>query len=294
MSWLDAPISFASVLVVVGASGWWVARRDYDVWSEMWRGVFIEATGAVMDLVVFGVVIGVVMLRRNRKQQIRTHLELIEDFKKWDSEEARYRIAGAVRRLNRLGQTSIDFVGMEMSEFSFRRHDIKSIAGSKFYAGTWGSLGSREKAVLREVDFSYVDCGNVVFSAFHPLGGLGIDLPRHARFRDCGFVQASLRGATFKGALMEWTDKPPEETGHGEETREGEPVWLQDYYSPFYLADLAGASFEDVEFRNADFRDAENLDQCRFAGAKGLEDCMFDSDEDRELVLRLARGVSGT
>ncbi len=147
--------------------------------------------------------------------------------------------------------------------------------------------------MLREVDFSYVDCGDVVFSAFHPLGGLGIDLPRHAQFRDCWFVEANLRGATFKGALMEWTQEPPEETGHWEEMQEREPVWAQEYYSPFHLADLAGTSFEDVAFRNADFRDAESLDKCKFAGATGLEDCMFDSEEDKERVLRLAREPAG-
>ena len=179
---------------------------------------------------------------------------------------------------------------METSGFSFRARDIGSIAGSKFYAGAWGTPGSRDRAVLREVDFSYVDCRDIVFSAFHPLGGLEIDLPRHARFVDCGFVEANLRGATFKGALLEWTQEPPAETGHGEETQEGEPMWVQDYYGPFYGADLAGTSFEDVAFRNADFRDAENLDKCRFAGATGLEDGKFDSEKDRERALRLARG----
>ena len=245
-----------------------------------------------MDLLVFGVVIGVVIVRRDRRREIRSQQELIDDFKKWDSEEARHRIAGAVRRLNRLGQTAIDFVGMEMSRFSFRGHDIESIAGSKFYAGAWGSLGSREKTVLREVDFSYVDCRDVVFSAFHPLGGLGIQVP-HAQLRDCRFEEANLRGATFKGALMEWTQEPPEETGHWEETQEGEPLWVPEYHSPFHLADVAGASFEDVVFDNADFRDAENLDKCSFAGATGLEDCIFDSEEDKRQVLRIARAPAG-
>ena len=191
--------------------------------------------------------------------------------------------------MNRLGQTAIDFVGMEISAFSFRGHDIASISGSKFYAGAWGSLGSREKAVLREVDFSFVDCTDVVFSAFHPLVGLGFETPRHAQFRDCRFEEADLRGATFKGASMEWTQEPPEETGHLEETRDGEPLWVPEHHAPFHLADLAGASFEDVAFRNADFRDAENLYQCRFSGATGLEDCMFDCDEDREWAQLMAQ-----
>ena len=290
--WADASVWFAAVLGVVGATGWLIASRAYRALGETWQGVFIEAAGAVMDLVVFGVVIGVVVVRRDRSREIRSHQEQIDDFKKWDSEEARHRIAGAVRRLNRLGRTAIDFVGMETSRFSFRAHDIHSIAGSAFYAGAWGTAGSREKAVLREVDFSFVDCQNVVFSAFHPLGGLRMERPRHAQFRDCRFVQADLRGATFKGALLEWTEEPPRETGYGDETPEGEPMWIQEHYPPFYRADLSGTSFEDAAFRNADFRDAENLDKCKFAGATGLEDCKFDSEEDRERVLRMVRELA--
>ena len=291
--WADASVWFAALLAVAGVVAWLIASRGYRAWGETWQGVFIEAAGAVMDVLVFGVVIGVLVVRRDRRREIGSQQELIDDFKKWDSEEARYRIAGAVRRLNRLGRTAIDFVGMETSGFSFRAHDIDSIAGSAFYAGAWGSAGSREKARLREVDFSYVDCRDVVFSAFHPLGGLGIDLPRHAQFRDCRFLEANLRGATFKGALLEWTQEPPAETGHGEETEEGEPMWVQDYYGPFYGADLSGTSFEDVVFRNADFRDAESLDKCMFAGATGLEDCKFDTEADKKWALKMVREPAG-
>ena len=291
--WADTSVWFALGLAVAGGIGWLAARRGYEAWGETWQGAFIEAAGAVMDLFVFGVIVGVVVVRRDRMREIRSHQELIDDFKKWDSEESRHRIAGAVRRLNGLGRTAIDFVGMEMSAFSFRGHDVVSIAGSKFYGGAWGSLGSREKAVLREVDFSFVDCRDVVFSAFHPFAGLGIKVARHAQFLDCRFEAANLRGATFKGASIEWTREPPEETGHWEETQEGEPLWVPEYHSPFHRADLAGASFEDVVFRNADFRDAENLDKCQFAGATGLEGCMFDSEEDKELVTRMARAEAG-
>ena len=286
--WMDPPVRFVSVLVVAGGAVLWVASHWYSQWGDMWQGVYVEGAGAVMDLVVFGIIIGVMVGRVERRRQISSQQELIDDFKKWDSEEARYRIAGAVRRLNRLGRTSINFVGMEISAFSFRDHDIESIAGSKFYVGALG-LGSRARALLRGVDFSFVDCSSVVFSAFNPLGTIGVEPPRYAQFRECRFEEANLASATFKGALMKWTEKPPEETGDWGETRDGEPIWVPTYRSPFHMADLSGTSFEDVAFQNADFRDATNLDECRFAGATGLEDCVFDCEEDKERVLEMAR-----
>ena len=286
--WIDAQVRFVAVVAGIGFAMVWIAGRWYGAWGEVWRGIYVEGTGALMDLVVFGIIIGVMVGRWERRRQIRSHQELIDDFKKWDSEEARYRIAGAVRRLNRLGRTSIDFVGMEVRGFAFRHHDIRSIAGSKFYVGAWGTLGSQERTVLEDVNFSYVDCRDVVFSALNPFAGLLKSHARPAQLRDCRFEEANLRGAVFKGALIEWTVAPPVEIGQWEEMREGEPMWVPTHSPPFRMADLAGASFENVVFRNADFREAVNLEECRFAGASGLEDCMFDSEEDKERVLRTA------
>lgn len=284
----DRQVALISVLVVVGFAVWGVAGRRFGAWTEIWQGVYVEAAGALMDLVVFGIIIGIALALRERKRQIRSHQELINDFKKWDSEEGRYRIAGAVRRLNRLGRTSIDFIGMEMSSFAFHEHDIESIAGSKFYLGDWISAGSRGRVVLRHVDFSHLDCSDVIFSAFQPLIGLSMDLPRHAQLLDCRFWKTNLRDATFNGALLAWSKPPPEETGYWEELEDGEHSWVPTHISPFRSADLKGASFENVAFENADFRQAQNLEKCRFAGATGLDDCMFDSAEVKEVVLRRA------
>ena len=286
--WLDHPVASATALAAVVVVTLAVLSRSYDDWNGIWQGVFVEGAGATMDLALFGILIAVVAGRRERNREIKAQEELIDDLKKWNSEEARHRIAGAVRRLNRSGRTAIDFTGIEMSDFSFRGRDIESIAESKFYDGTWGSLGSRERMILEDVDFSRVDCREVVFSAFNPLGGLGMGY-RHARLCDCRFVDARLEGAIFKGARMEWSEEPPSETHEMVRTRGGEEALLQAYFAPFDSADLAGASFEDVEFVNADFRGAENLDRCEFAGATGLESCLFDSDEDKERALVAAK-----
>lgn len=284
--WLDHPVVFASCLVAIAVVMLTVLRGLYDGWDGLLQGVFIEATGATMDLAVFGILIALVAGRRERKREISIQEELIDDFKKWGSEEARYRIAGSVRRLNRLGRTSIDFVGIEMNEFSFRSHDINSIAGSKFYDGAWG--GSRGKTVLKNVEFSLVDCRDVVFSAFNPSDWLGLRRSP-AIFHDCWFGGAKLEAAKFTGARIEWSDEPPAEVGHWERTQDGDPVFIPSYYPPFDHADLAGVSFEDVAFRNADFREAYNLRKCDFSGATGLEEALFDSDEDKEWALRAAR-----
>lgn len=290
------PIVIAGVLAISVVFVLWAVSPWYGGSAgEILRGVYIEATGAVMDMVVFGVVIALMAVwteqRRERDADIERQRELIDDFKKWNVEEGRLRIAGAIRRLNRLGCTQIDLSGLELSDFSFRWHEIRSIAGSTFYDGSFGTLSRKGRATLEKVDFSRVDCRNVVFSKFNPFSGFRLRI-RFATFKDCEFQDARLQGATFRGAHLEWSEEPPEEMGVVEELPDGEPAFRQEYWPPFDGADLAGVSFDDVVFKNADFRDALNVQKGSFKGAQGLEECAFDDEEVKGQVMEAARADS--
>lgn len=219
--WLE-PIWFAIVLAVMSVACLYVVGRWYEEFSDMYQGIFVEAVGAVMDITVFGIIITLFVSIRDRRLEISRQVELIDDFKKWNSEEARHRIAGAVRRLNRLGRTEIDFNGIEISHFSFQLHGITTIAGSTFYDGSWYTIGGRDIVKLEDVDFSGVDCRNVIFSKLNPFSGLGRVF---ASFKDCNFVNAQLSGALFRGAYLEWSDGPPEETGEWEDVGDGQRIF---------------------------------------------------------------------
>ena len=268
--------------------GLYLLKGFYPASSSLWQGLYVEAAGAMFDIILFGVIIAFFMFLRDRRKAIERYQEEIDDFKKWDSEEARYRIAGAIRRLNRLGKTDIDFGGIELRDFSFRRHDIKNINGSTFYDGTWGTMGSRDEVTLERVDFSMLNCRNVVFSKFNPFGGFGY-LRANATYRNCNFSDADLSGAVFKGANLEWTEEHPEELGVWHDLEDGSHSFEQKHYPPFDEADLKGASFEDAVFKNVDFRNARNIQECNFVGAKGLNTGLFDNDEIKGAVIELSQ-----
>lgn len=197
------PICFAVAIAVVLALILWSLSPRYGApTDEILRGIYIEATGAVMDIVIFGIVIALLVLWTSRGRERNLHItrqrELIDDFKKWNADEARHRIAGALRRLNRLHCTQIDFSGIELSDFSFAWNEIRSIEGSTFYDGSWGTSSRKDCVVLKRVDFAYVNCRNVVFSKFNPIPGLEKRL-RFASFKDCSFQNARLDGAIFLG-----------------------------------------------------------------------------------------------
>lgn len=286
---LRTPIAIAAVIAVIAAICLYTVRGLYAKSSGMFQGIYVEAIGATMDIVVFGIVIAAFDLVRRRRLEISQQIELIDDFKKWDSDEARHRIAGAIRRLNRLGRTAIDFRGIEISNFSFAGNDIKSIAGSTFYDGTWGTRGRADNVKLDKVDFGSVDCRNVTFSAFNPLSP-AIEAVVFASLKNCTFTDANLSGACFRGASLMWSDEPPEDIVELVEMEDGQIASYQKYYGPFDGADLTGASFREVVFQYADFRGAENINHCEFLGSQGLVTCVFDNAEVKSRVLEAARG----
>jgi uncharacterized protein YjbI with pentapeptide repeats len=250
----------------------------------------IEFVGLIFDI-VFILLIFSFFERSGRKQQdIKRQEEIIEDYKRWDNEEARFRLAGSIRRLNRLGKCAINFTGLRLSNFVFTQNDIASIEGSTFYDGSWGEPTKNTEVKLNKVGFDWLNCRNVTFSPGEMLVAQMPALQRSASFSNCSFISTNLTGAIFDGAQLEWSDVPPESLYEYEgENEDGSPILLQAYYGPFHEANLSHVSFEYVRFKNADFREAEHIEQANFYGATGLEASVFDSQEIKDFVLKAAQ-----
>ncbi len=92
----------ASILVV---SISWAAGFYTDGWLS---NVLAEAHGMVLDILVIGVGITLLNKLSQKNQDIKRYKEEIDDFRRWESDEAAHRIAGSVRRLNNLGVSNID------------------------------------------------------------------------------------------------------------------------------------------------------------------------------------------
>ncbi len=253
--------------------------------TNIWTDILGAFVGLTLDVFFILIVFALFEHQRQKKQAITAQQEIIDDFKKWNSDEAKFRIAGAIRRLNRFGKTNIDFVGIELRDFSFRRHDIKSIQGSTFYDGTWGEMGSRDNMILERVDFSSLDCQHVIFSKFNPFGGFRLCF---AVIKDCCFTNSDLSGAIFNGAQLEWTTRHPTELGEWHEYSDGSPDFERTHSPTFLDAKLDTTSFAKAHFKNADFREAEGILECDFTGAKGLETCLFDDENTKKLILQKA------
>jgi len=265
-------------VMVIAVWRYFAPKLFYDLWVEFW--------GLTFDVIFVLIIFAFFEYRRQRAQRIQSQYEIVEDYKRWDNEEARFRLAGAIRRLNKLGVHAVDLSGARISDFSFAKHNIRRLDSSTFYDGTWGDPGGETSVVLKKVSFNHVDCSSVLFSPFDPFEGLDKYIGRRAQFVDCTFIEADLRGAQFNGASLKWSNAPPDshyEFGMDEET--GHAFSTQVSYGPFDQTDVTGASFVRSRFENADFRGAEGVLSADFSGATGIETAMFDDDETKRRVL---------
>ncbi|HKX10724.1 MAG TPA: pentapeptide repeat-containing protein [Stellaceae bacterium] len=279
-------IAVVVVLVAILLPLW----SGFSGFDERIKGIYIAAWGTVFDIFCAGVILTIFAVIFTRRERRARHLEEIDDLKKWDSEEARLRIAGSIRRLAKLGKTDIDFSGITLRNFSFYAQDIESLRGSIFSLGVRIDRMSANSTVLENVDFSHVDCRGVVFSkSLDGIAALGLN------GKNLAFSGAKLNGACFEGAKLSWTDYRADESewyvDEGEDD-DGHSMRDQVYYPAFSEADLNGCSFRYAELDHADFRDAVNILKVDFTGASGLHTCFFDEEVRQRIIDAVQKGCN--
>ena len=256
-----------------------------DLWPEM--------GGMVLDVFFILIIFAIFEQRRLRRTEINRQKEIIDDYKRWDAEEARLRIVGAIRRLNRMDVHTLDLTGAVLSNLSLARAGIYSIAKSVFYDGQWGVPQNETKVTLTKVAFDNINCSEVQFSPFDPFEALWTRSTRYARILDCTFTFAILRGALFNGAQLSWTEAPPTSLYAPVDEDDPEAGFMQVAFGPFHGADLTGASFRGARLENADFRGAEGVASIDFFRAAGVEDAFFDDLQMKAVALQSARREEG-
>lgn len=97
-----------------------------------WHDLLVEANGMVFDLLVFGILLSIYEKLREKRDKIERLHEEIDDYRGWDEMEASYRIAGAVRRLNKLGVTNINFDSCLLEGANFQMANLQEA----YFVGT--------------------------------------------------------------------------------------------------------------------------------------------------------------
>ena len=265
---------------------WWIATTcvtllagalaialflKYEVLTPYFQGVAVES-GVLLEVLILLAAFGGYEQFSRRRGEIARLRERIEDMKHIDDPHAHGIIASAIRGLAKFGFTDIDLRGVKLTDFSFDRNDVKSLAGAIFADGMYFDRPSRNFTQLKKVAFTWLDCTGTVFGK----GNLSLAL-----YENCEFLGTNLRNASFEGATLKWdaaeviVDEPDWYEQH-DEADDGSPIMGQIYNPAFDGADLSGCSFMECRLAYADFRMAKNVDKADFTGATGLETCFFD------------------
>ncbi len=100
---LEKPILTNSLVLVVVATIVILASLRYYLndFDNFLKEVLAEAHGMIFDIAIIGMLIYYLNQRGETQQRIKSYKDEIDDFRIWESEEAAFRTAGNIKRLNR-------------------------------------------------------------------------------------------------------------------------------------------------------------------------------------------------
>ncbi|PLU25403.1 hypothetical protein BMJ20_33515 [Sinorhizobium medicae] len=86
---LDEPtIILSSAILAVGILFVIVLYAAIPAWREdFFPGVFVEFNGMLFDVVLFGIIVATFVRRMERRQERQRQQEILDDYKKWDTEK---------------------------------------------------------------------------------------------------------------------------------------------------------------------------------------------------------------
>lgn len=95
---LGQPVYLAAFVLIIafGVVASWTNEKYFDpIFRE---NILVEAHGMLLDIFVIGVIILMLNQMGEKQRTIQRYQDEIDDFRKWESEEAAHRIAGNIKK----------------------------------------------------------------------------------------------------------------------------------------------------------------------------------------------------
>ena len=269
--WLFYLIAFVFFSIILAIIDYFLGFTS----SEDWKGVLTEAHGMLLDIIVFGILVSIyekyrsIKLRENeelllKSKKINRYKEEIDDYRFSNSEIARMRILGNIKRLNKLGSHELDLSDCNLSETVLENLNFKNsnLRASKF-----------EDTQIKNCNFLQSKMNGAIFKN----SKLGLYTPSIIELKNTSenglkefrenhcvkFESSILNGADFSNSFQVKTR--------------------------FTNAKLAGANFSNSNLMNVHFEGAILIEEIRgeefianFEGSR-LEDCTAFKNQRRDL-----------
>lgn len=176
---------------------------DYKDTDFTFHDILVEFHGLIFDLFFLGIILTLYENYRDKKDKKERYKEEIDDFRNWQSEEAKYKILGNIRRLYDLGSTEFilnhcyikngDLTEFNFTNSSFAFANLESACFSKSNLNNCTFVG----ADLRKILCVETMANNANFER----GDLS-----NSTFTNCDLSSSNLRSANLKYAKICGTD----------------------------------------------------------------------------------------
>lgn len=204
---------FASAVVI----GLTLFKYGYD--GDFYKNILVEAHGMLLDILVIGIFIFALHKLGEKRLDNKRYHDEIDDFKFWESEEAKFRIIGDIKRLNRNDITEIDLSycylknaelgGVQLQGADLLKINLQgaTLFGSNLQQTDLGFANLKEtnlgQANLQEADLSKADIQKAVLVEANLQGADLTDaFLQEANLAGANLEKTNLLGANLKGAEL--------------------------------------------------------------------------------------------
>lgn len=264
---LTSPILTASsvliviAVLVVGSSMYWDVYDD----RNFQMNLISEMHGMLFDILVLGILMLWLNRMGEKRMEVRKYIEEIDDFRKLDNMEARQRVVGNIKRLNKRGIHDLDLRSCQLVGANLQDVDLTN---SNLF-----------EANLTEAILQGANCSAAIFVSANLSSAnlMGASLQQanfsNARLHHANLWEANLLRTNFEGADLSH--------GHLEGVNASEADFSSSILAGIHLlgANLSRANFLGALAEGGDFSGA-TLEEARcteadFSGASLIEtECM--------------------
>ncbi|MGB3586478.1 MAG: pentapeptide repeat-containing protein [Tunicatimonas sp.] len=246
-------VLFGLAIVVFGLSYSYYVEDYYNFVGQ----VLAEAHGMLFDIAVIGILIYWLNESGQKRMRIRTYLDEIEDFRLWESEEAAFRTAGNIKRLNRYQRYKLDLVNCYLARTNLS-HILLKESNLNSANITHSNLiqCNLQNARMNQTNFQGSNLNQANLSRSYASGTI---------FSNTFLIKANFEGsflikANFENALLT------------EANLRGSV--------------LMGANFKNANLLKADLRGAEGLTVEQLLEAKTLQNALLDEHLLQQVIKR--------
>lgn len=214
-----------------------------------YENLLVEAHGMIFDLLVIGILLVWLNKVGEKRLRVRRYQEEIDDFRHWINDEASFRIAGDVKRLNKDGVYNIDLYNCHLKNVNL---NYVNLSGSNMnYVNLEDS--SMQNSELLNVRMNQANLQNVKLQGSNmknaQLSGANLQFstPIKANLSGANLIKAKLKGAVMIDCI---------------------------------LADsmVSGADFTDANLFKTDFRGAKGLTAEQLSKARSIHMALIDPE----------------